>query len=328
MNLNKIRDCSEVKAVFMVASTYSLLLYYMVFGKDQFQKTFFFVSDAISDTVQNKMKYVEYLSFKKYSSHPRWIQVIIRFFLYKISYIRWPFLRTAPLYGGDHLWFAPSLIRSRDLLVFEDGLANYDRRELERTISFKHKWLYKFLYGPFMCEGEYGMSKQVKKIFLTGLDTIPDLVRDKSEIIDINKLWQSCDQEYIFNLFNLSIEDVELIKKKKVLLLSQPYNIDIGDQALVDIYNDILSGYSPDDIIIKTHPRDTLNFSHYFPGIDILTKKIPAELFAFIGLNFTDIYTINSTAIFSFPKKCNLHYLGYRVHPTLLEKYGDDIVKM
>ena len=328
MRLKKSNKYSEVKAVLLVASTYSLLLYYIVCGKEQFEKTFFFVSDAISKDVQKKMKFVQYLSFQQYSSYKHWLQIIIRFILYRFSYIKWPFLKSVPLYGGDHLWFSPGLVKKRKITVFEDGLANYDYRELERTLSFNPKWIYKFLYGPLMCEGEYGRAKQVQKLYLTGLDVIPEVVNEKTEIINIKKLWNNCDQSYIFDLFSLSIEEVEMIKTKKVLLLSQPYNIDIGDRELVNIYNNILTNYSPNDVIIKTHPRDTLDFSKYFPGIVVFTKKIPAELFAFIGVNFTDIYTINSTAIFSFSKDCNLHYLGYRCHPGLLEKYGDDIVKI
>lgn len=326
MIFNKInKRYKDVNSVYFVASTYSLLLYYMVYGRKQFEKTFFFVSDAISIDVQKKMKYVHYFSCNKFNTLGHFRQILYKIWIYRFSDLKWPFIKSVKFYGGDHLWFSPGILKDRQIIVFEDGLANYNFKTMERTLSFKRKWLYKFLYGPLMCEGEYGLSKQVSKLYLTGIRPIHMGIKDKVEIIDVKKLWDNCDQEYIIQLFDFTQDDINLIRSKKVLLLSQPFNVVIGDQGLVDVYMKVLSNYMVEDVLIKTHPRDTLDYSKYFPGVTIFTKKVPAEFLAFIGCNFTDVYTINSTSVFSFPKNINIHYLGYKCHSGLIQKYGEDV---
>lgn len=318
----------DIKAVCFLASTYSMLLYLLVYGKEQFESTFFFVSDAVSEDVQKKIKYKKCLSYLKMTQKPFFIRVLYRFGLYCTSYFRWPFLKKLPIYGGDHLWFTPALLRKRTMIVLEDGLANYDINEITRTTHLHPKWLYKLLYGPLMGEGEYGYPRQSKKVVMTGIDEIPQCVKNKATVVDLNKLWnQSEAQEYIKYLFGFGNEDISMLKRKKVVILTQPYNQDVGDDVMIKIYGDIITKYQPEEVLLKTHPRDSIDYAKVFPNITVYSKKLPAELFAFVGIHFDDVYTIDSTAIYSFPKDSRLHYLGRECHPRLEEQYGKNTIK-
>ena len=107
-----------------------------------------------------------------------------------------------------------------------------------------------------------------------------------------------------------------------MIILAQPFNQGVGDEVMREIYQGIINQYNAEDVVIKTHPRDTMDYRGMFPDVMVYSKKMPAELFSLIGLYFTDAYTINSTSIFSFPKECKKHLLGIKCHPELLNLYG------
>lgn len=52
-----MKKYKDLKAVCFVDSTYTMLIYMLVYGKEQFDKTFFFISDAFSSEFQSKLKY-------------------------------------------------------------------------------------------------------------------------------------------------------------------------------------------------------------------------------------------------------------------------------
>lgn len=319
----KLGSLGKIKAVCLVDSTRSLLLYALIYGKEQFESTFFFVSDAISADVCHKLIYSKRLSRIKFNAKNFLGRFLSRYFLYHCAYFRWPFLKYIPIYGADHLWFSSLLIKKRKITVIEDGLANYSESTIKQTIISKHSFFYRISFGPLLCKGAYGYSDQVTHVMLTGITTIPECIKNKAVIVDILDLWKAFDgKRFLLNLFGVTNSDLSILQKKRVLILTQPFNVDIGDEELIKIYHSVVRKYRKEDILIKTHPRDTINFETYFPGITVYSKKIPVELFALLGINFTDIYTICSTAIFSFPDTIQKHFLGTVCHPLLLEKYG------
>lgn len=94
--------------------------------------------------------------------------------------MKWPFLCTLPIFGQDHLWYTPALLRKRSMVVIEDGLANYIESALVRPSTMKHKWLYRLLFGSSMCYGEYGNSKYASQVVLTGaMGSIPACLKEK-----------------------------------------------------------------------------------------------------------------------------------------------------
>ena len=60
-----MKKFNGITAVCFVDSVYSMLLYLLVYGKKQFESTYFFVSEAISVEVQSKLKYKQFLSLQR-----------------------------------------------------------------------------------------------------------------------------------------------------------------------------------------------------------------------------------------------------------------------
>ena len=319
----RLNYSKKIEAVCLVDSTRSLLLYALVYGKDQFESTFFFVSDAISVDVCNKLVYFKKLSRQKFCNKGFIGRFLTRYFLCHCAYLRWPFLKSVPIYGADHLWFSSLLVRKRSITVIEDGLSNYNESTIMETIIDKHQILYRKSFGPLLCKGAYGYSDQVPQVILTGITTIPECIKNKVVVINMFDLWKAFeDKIFLLSLFGFTVNDLSILQKKHILILTQPYNVDIGDEELIKIYQKVVQSYRKEDILIKTHPRDTINYELYFQDITVYSKKMPVELFALVGVNFTDIYTICSVAIFSFPDTIQKHFLGTACHPLLLEKYG------
>ncbi|MCO7112622.1 hypothetical protein NIB75_08740 [Bacteroides uniformis] len=75
-----MKKFNGITAVCFVDSVYSMLLYLLVYGKKQFESTYFFVSEAISVEVQSKLKYKQFLSLHKMEAMPRLVSVFIVFF--------------------------------------------------------------------------------------------------------------------------------------------------------------------------------------------------------------------------------------------------------
>jgi hypothetical protein len=65
-----MKKFNGITAVCFVDSVYSMLLYLLVYGKKQFESTYFFVSEAISVEVQSKLKYKQFLSLHKMEAMP------------------------------------------------------------------------------------------------------------------------------------------------------------------------------------------------------------------------------------------------------------------
>ena len=51
-----MKKYKDLKAVCFVDSTYTMLIYMLVYGKEQFDKTFFFISDAFSFRVNSSIR--------------------------------------------------------------------------------------------------------------------------------------------------------------------------------------------------------------------------------------------------------------------------------
>lgn len=87
------------------------------------------------------------------------------------------------------------------------------------------------------------------------------------------------------------------------------------------MYKKILKKYDTRKILIKTHPRETTDYSSIFSNIKILNKPIPYELLEIIGFNPEVGVTLFSTAVFCV--KNRIDFYGSEVHPKILKHFGN-----
>ena len=220
--------------------------------------------------------------------------------------------------------------------LLEDGLANYNKQlynEIQKEQT-KQKRL-KIVRDRFLKRSKiyykiFGLSEKIKKIYLTGIAEIPEIIKDKVEIVNLKEKWKQLsleEQEEILRIFNLKNSD--LIKwqklKNKVLLITQPLSEDgiITEKEKIGIYKEVIEKNKLENIMIKPHPREKTNYKNIFPDVELIEGKFPLEILMLLGINFKEVITIFSTAALNFKGITNVNFIGTEDNIHLKEKVGE-----
>lgn len=304
----------KYKQICCIDSIYSLFLYFLLFP-DAKNTTLFFVSNGIKESIRNKLPHIKYVYTPK--SDNKFILFFYHFFIYIVLYLyikKHRISRKIPIYGHDSLKWTDFFVHStKNFVLIEDGVANYTH-----PIIFYNKYrqssFYRFLVNTFSTFTlPFGLSNNVNKICLTGILDIPDIIRNKVEIINTNLLWKQLSKEQKKNILNIYISDMNDINylmstKRSVLLLTQCLSEDgkCTEQEKIGLYRKMLNGYPQHDIIIKTHPRERTNYKIPFPEAYIISSSIPLQLLnLLLSLNIKTAITYNSTSIYCLSDKIN-----------------------
>lgn len=227
----------------------------------------------------------------------------------------------------DHLNYSPYfLTKFKDINLLEDGLDNYDSKLIKRKIRFSFK--NKILGGTFVLDkSRYGISRSISKIYLSGIKTIPKEIESKVEVLKLKKLWEKTNKEEkikILKIFSITEEELEKLKKRKVVLITQTISedTDITEKEKIDIYKKIIKNYNENEIIIKPHPREITDYKKYFNNIEVLRKDIPMELISFLINNLEEVITLFSTSAFEFKNITKVKFLGTIFDERLIKNYG------
>lgn len=204
--------------------------------------------------------------------------------------------------GNDHILTTRVIWDKIDeFTMIEDGIASYYDQKLyrkSRRNKFKSKKNLKL-----------GLSPKVKKVIFSGIKEIPQELVKKTEILDF---------------FTLNTEDIEKIKTKRVIFLTQPFSQDgiLTLEEEISIYEEIFKNYKREEIMIKTHPRDRKDYSKYFPDILVFDKIVPFELFDFVGVQFDVLATVASTASLTVKNVKKVDFYGSQINKKLEKKLG------
>ncbi len=325
-----IDNKNNIKLSCLVGTVYTLFLSLLIIDEKDYYKTYFFIDGAgISEKIASKLPNGIYINVKKELKESfilRFIKRIKRFHFRKVI---WPFLKYTPIIGQDHLYISPGIIGRGKIEVIEDGIGNYiEVGNLDKFVNLKvkNRYLNNFLFGPISSHLKYGHSLFASKVFLTGIAQIPDRIKEKTTIIDPYELWSNKSAEYkgeILRLFDCDIADIEMLSGYDVLILTQPLAPKfMPEPDLLDIYKKIIELNPNKKILIKTHPRDTINYKLHFK-VDVFEKPIPIELLGLLKIRISKAYTIISTSILSLPKETKKIILGAQCHPELESKLKD-----
>lgn len=96
----------------------------------------------------------------------------------------------------------------------------------------------------------------------------------------------------------------------------------ITEEEKVKLYKEIIEGYSDENIVIKTHPREKTEYKKYFPKALIITEKFPLEVVALLNIGFKEVVTIFSTAAFHFKGVSNVKIVGTAGTEKLKNYFG------
>lgn len=309
-----------MKKIAIISTKYNLLLFISIF-KD-WDKYLIVVSDKEIYNNLKKMKIKNTYYYKKISLK----KAPLKFYIEKIKFLYFLikngyYLNKIKIVGCDHLRY--SFLKKKGYLLIEDGLKNY--QPLNNKIELKKIF---FLESPFY--KQMGYFNKVKKIYLTGLLNYPRELEKKIVTINLKKLWNNkseSEKKRILELFEININALRKMKDKKYILFTQPLSEDniLSEEEKIAIYKKIIYKYLEKNIIIKPHPREITDYKKFFPRTEVIIENYPSEFLVLYDIKFEKIITLFSTAALNFVKgnHGNLLFYGTRVHPKLLEKWGD-----
>lgn len=315
-----------------VATLYTLLLYLLYSTEEEVNNTFFVLDETFPAGFEKRLKYA--YKFRKVS-HGRFSILINWLYYHFICFTKLPHIKkTTQLFVQDHKYAAKVLTWSHNYALIEDsaGVASryFSGYYGKQMVNNRHNWKYcifKLFYGPLYCY-DFGCSKQCTKLLLTQDDKCPELVNKERIILPQinNDLWNSFTEskkKMILSIFDLQSDDVDVLTKRKYLLLTDPVWPDDAPYEEHDrVFHEVIKRYPVDELIIKTHPRD-VNYPYEteFPGIPVFRKSIPMEMFKLLGVQFKTIITLFSTAVNQFTD-VNVEWYGTEVSPYCMRLYG------
>lgn len=320
-----------VKRVCVIDSSYSLLIYLLISTIDEIDKTFFVwgngIPQYIRDTYHHKSKYI----INNNPNDKKWYPMSKKYFLWQMyfyyigSYIEFPFLKCKGIsyWGHDHLFYSPFFFHANQYNAIEDGMYNYTPEPERTNYSFIRKL---FFGGPLIIRRKYRFQQETCAWeYLTGIDpNCPAVNSPKAKVKSLDRMWneQSIEKRmYICNYFGLTEKEISEFKKYDSILLTQPFSEDgdLTEEEKIEMYRKQMTKEGIEKIIIKPHPREITDYSLYFPNNCIFKKKVPIELLNLVGVKFSKVYTVNSTAAFNLSDSAIIW--GSEINEKLLDKY-------
>lgn len=328
----------ETKRVCILGNQHGLLHYLLLSSMDEIQHTFFlwnFVS--FQESVKRKFGKKGVVIPRPHLEYRTGISLIdffvksfCLFFDYRIYYpLRFPFLLNYKLdfWGHDHVYKAHYLLRNHSFQLVEDGTLNYMPYQYPQPKQ-NLLWLKRLLAGKNY--GFYkrysGEEKTCVAIHLTGLSNSGEVLNDpRVKIKSFSELWKESSEEkrlFINNVFSISESQIAGCKNHRHILMTQSFSEDqlISEEEKIDMYKKIIEKIGEKDIVIKPHPRETTDYSKYFPDLFVLKSYAPFELFTLNGVKFEKAYSVSSSALLGFPYKIKICFLGTEIYHPLFEK--------
>ena len=177
-----------------------------------------------------------------------------------------------------------------------------------------HRGVVPFGYSP------YAASVEVNEI--KGIEIPTGKVHENPRGMMIQKLTEeqktAIFRAFIGGLNPLSKLNLGSDNSKTILILTEPFALTgrlPDEEAQIKLYNDIYEKYGGNGqnthVIIKAHPRDTVDYEKYFPEAFILERNIPMEVLNFDKRFSIDVaVTVTSSAIYGLEMAEEKIYLG------------------
>lgn len=313
------------KALFYLSGTYTLFLYLLVKPCKTEETLFLFTPiPQVSEQLKRRINYLM-LGNDRTCGIRKALNMLHDIFLIRLLAFLY---KKTPLYLVSNHYF----LHFFDTVIgIEDGLLSYldntNPRIIPRTNVFKN-----LLFGPIY--PDYGYSKKVGKIYLTGMCLIPDALAGRAEVIDIRRLWErknAEEKQEIIDLFLPGGTDVLLSSGREVILMTQPFSEDgfITESEKISIYKALAIGYEEKKLIIKSHPRERTDYSVCFPDAMIINGFCPMVLLVLTGLKVKTAISFNSTASYRFGESVEKVELGKEAFERLRDhKDVQEILKL
>ncbi|WP_426710477.1 glycosyltransferase family 52 [Cetobacterium sp. SF1] len=312
-----------MKRVFLGNTMYSLMIYLILFPRE-IDETYYVFGGALEGRVKNlKSSTIEEKTSK--------IRILRKFYRIYSNFQAKRFFKKnkldkLPVYGIDHWSWNGYIKKYHDIFLIEDGTINYDLKNQIESFK-KRNWRKRVRWWLYWKKPSFGLSEGVKKIYLTGLGPIPGEIKDKVEIIDLEKKWNLLtgeEKNKIFKIFGIEDSIVEKIKRGEGVLITQPLSEDkvLTEEEKIELYRKILNNYKNIKIIIKKHPREETDYSKYFPEAIVINEEFPFELLLLNGEKVKKLITIFSTGVLMGKDKLDIDFYGTEIDEKIYKRFG------
>lgn len=332
--LTKIYE-KDITHVCVAPSLFPLLQYLLLVDEYTARNhTYYFFNEVIPFSIRKRVV-CTYLPNQKDNSiliaiKKRIHKLLITFF----KTIKYPFIRKAHIYAFDYTTLSLYIgNKNYDLLSDAPHCITYNMQEdSEEYIrqTARHKtiqwWIQKMVYGDIYVK-YYGNNKWCDVIHLTEKNRSPILKEKKTSIRSLEDLWSAASKskkEYILSLFDVSQRDIKKLNSKPIIFFTQPLMEDchLSEEEYLNLLNRLFEHYNHQDILIKTHPRDTFDYSKYFSKMPVYSKSVNSQLLKLIGLTPKRVVTFFSSAVEIFPETIECDCYGTDIHPKVYTMYG------
>jgi hypothetical protein len=323
---------NKITRVCVVDTVYTLMVYLFYSNKEELAHTFYFFGNGVAKSIRQRFPCRYYFDgSKKINKNIIWLFLFLKI----LGYFRWPFLRRAKIMGHDHLIYSPYIIGKRNYAYIEDGphvlTAHFTEKLYKDLCDYWSgrflliKKMANFFISDVRCR-PVANNKQCNELILTRDEDVPYIADKKKVVISLNNLWNNMDDQkkrYILDIYDISETDIQLLKKRNHIVLTQQFSTDglISEKEQIEIYGNIIRKYDFSCLVLKTHPRDSINYRKYFPNVFVFDKPIPMQLLSIIGIRFKKASTVFSSSIDSFSYEIEKEWIGSSIHPILFKKY-------
>lgn len=326
--------------VVITGSVYNLLLNLLLIPENEFNKCVFITCDTVPLSVRNNLnRYIYIPDMLTMGKRRR----ILYFFKYRLlSKFFCPALDNCRIYAQDHLPFSGIFIGLRKYAFTEDGPNIFKVIEKQKYVidawnhyeKYKNSCKRKFLLSNPIMGRIYANNDICDEIVISSKTSsyIPEYVKNKKvTVLNMQEAWANATEkkkQNILDVFNITSDDIETLKSRHIVVFTQPFYEDKDVPSLqdhIEVYKKVMANYDLNDVIIKTHPRETTDYQKYFPDVRVFNKPVPFQLLDLLGLKFTEAATVCSTAALSIPYPIKINWVGAKIHPSILAEYGDNI---
>lgn len=321
----------------MTPSIYALLQYMLLFDYDTVaHKTAYFTGYAVSDDIASHLPGV-WIPMQQTGVNPSVRRLINKFFFRLTANMRYPFLRNSHIFAFD-VGFVPPLIGKKKYSLLSDGplgisqnmqsdSAEYMRQQRRRNSL--RGCIETALLGPVAVSG-WGNNDQCVEFFMTEENQCLVFKNKPVHINSLRQLWNDAQEEtrnFVKHVFNVGEQDIAILNSRPYMFCTQPIVKDgiMTEEEYVDLLCPIFNRYGTSKLLLKLHPRDTFDYTKYFPEVAIYHKKVNMQLLVLLGANVERVGTICSSSVNSFPESVDIDWYGTRRHPKLLAWFGDAV---
>ena len=280
------------------------------------QKNNLFVISTSDETIKEKLEHEGYLVFNmKIISNTCFLDKFIE--QYSIQKRFNKFLNEHGLVnridnyiGFDHVFTIMKFMKDDcKYTVLEEGAGNYlpidDVKRIFKQSMLKKLAMLLLGQGKFIDYIPFGYDNRVREVMLTGICDIPELLKYKTRLIDLNSLWNIADKSikiFINELFSFDPNKYD----NKIVVLTQLFD-NANDSMKFSFYDKYVE--DTEEYVIKIHPRERDCYSKKYSRLFVDNNRFPFELIKLNGVMPKKIITIQSTASKEYEGLCEIEYI-------------------